>query len=722
MSESNGSAEGAKPGSSESGSNFSRRNFVVGGGVAAAGFSLFGLSGNDRALGAPSMTAQPQDLASRPNFLVIVVDEYRFPVRYETDELREFRSTHLTAEQSLRTDGLEFTNHYIMASACVPSRTSIFTGQYPSLHGVTQTTGAAKNSFEDDVFWLDPNTVPTMGNYFRAGGYATYIKGKWHLSEADMTIPGTHDQLLSFDQQGNPDPVNEAAYLGADRLDPFGFSGWIGPEPHGSNPLNSGSSATDAIGRDEKYADQAVDLIDQLAGQTGTPWLVVNTFVNPHDITTWGVGTLANPSWNLLGQLEGSEVPQEPFDEALYTATSGEDLAGKPTCQQSYVDTYPTVFQPTPNTPDYHRLYYQLQQNVNDQIQRVLDALASHPEMAANTIVVFTADHGTQLGAHGGMFQKWHQAYEETTHVPFIINSPTLIAGGQTIDVPTSHADLVPTLLGLAGLDPVELQEALASTHNEVHPFVGRDLSPWILGDAAPATMTDPVFFMTDDEFSRGSNQVSSLNRMYESVVQPNHVETVIALLPTGAGGGLEKWKYSRYSDKPQFWSNPANTQTGTAATDIVTIINGDLTQDGPKTAVTTVKDQPVPDELEAYNLASDPLELTNLAASTDPDTMAVLAQLEELLQQQCATKQLTPSSGTVPSQSTDCDVPTPPPTTTTTSTSTTSTTSTSTSTSTSSTLPTSSSTTSTTGAAGPSGGASTDGVGAVVATPRYAS
>ena len=195
-----------------------------------------------------------------------------------------------------------------MSAACVPSRTSIFTGQYPSLHGVSQTTGAAKSSFENDMYWLDPNTAPTMGDYFRAGGYETYYKGKWHVSEADLMIPGTHTSLLSFDSKGLPDPQVEAEYLAADRLGEFGFSGWIGPEPHGSNPLNSGSSAAGGIGRDEKFATQAVDLLDQLAGRSrqARPWLMVNSYVNPHDICVWGTSTLQSSNWNLRGQLDAA--------------------------------------------------------------------------------------------------------------------------------------------------------------------------------------------------------------------------------------------------------------------------------------------------------------------------------------------------------------------------------------------------------------------------------
>lgn len=64
---------------------------------------------------------------------------------------------------------------------------------------------------------------------------------------------------------------------------------------------------------------------------------------------------------------------------------------------------------------------------------------------------------------------------------------------------------------------------------------------------------------MTDDEVSRGSEQVDFTRHMYPSVIQPNHLETVVAKLPTGRGGRLEKWKYTRYFDTAQFWSNPPN-------------------------------------------------------------------------------------------------------------------------------------------------------------------
>lgn len=57
---------------------------------------------------------------------------------------------------------------------------------------------SGQGAFDSDMFWLDRNTVPTMGDYFRAAGYQTYYKGKWHISDEDIIIPGTHKALPSY--------------------------------------------------------------------------------------------------------------------------------------------------------------------------------------------------------------------------------------------------------------------------------------------------------------------------------------------------------------------------------------------------------------------------------------------------------------------------------------------------------------------------------------------
>ena len=104
--------------------------------------------------------------------------------------VKAFRNAQLTARESIRARGLEFHRHYAGSTACTPSRATLFTGQYPSLHGVTSTDGTAKQSSDPGMHWLDPDSVPTLGDWFRAGGYRTHYRGKWHVSFADLVDPG----------------------------------------------------------------------------------------------------------------------------------------------------------------------------------------------------------------------------------------------------------------------------------------------------------------------------------------------------------------------------------------------------------------------------------------------------------------------------------------------------------------------------------------------------
>lgn len=568
-----------------------------------------------------------------PNFLVILVDEERYPPVYENAEMRAWCRKNLKAQQLLRTHGMEFHLHYIGSAACCPSRATLFTGQYPSLHGVTQTTGIAKDPFDSDMFWLDRNTVPTMGDYFRAAGYQTYYKGKWHFSYEDVIVPGTHASVPSYNPvTGVPDREKVELYLRANRLEDFGFSGWVGPEPHGKNPRNSGSSAGIGLsGRDVVFAAEVVELIAALVEQKSTdphalPWLVVASFVNPHDIVLYGAITAHLPVFRFEVEPMPEVPPPPTFDEPLHT---------KPRCQASYRDILPRALQPILDQAFYRKLYYQLQKNADQEIWKVLQALR-RSSFYENTIVLFTSDHGDLLGAHGDLHQKWYCAYEEMLHVPLIIHNPRLFSRHQNVHTLTSHVDLLPTMLGLAQADVPTLQNQLRSTFIEVHPFVGRDLAPVILGNDAAAIAEEPIYFMSDDDVTRGQHQINTLGHPYPAVIQPNHVETVIA--PLQRVGRKELWKFSRYFDNPQFWSQPGVSDEAFVPK------KGDRKED-EICWVAQYKTQPVPDEFELYNITDDPLETRNHAnpAFATPETLRIQEWMIYLLEEQRKQKRLYP-------------------------------------------------------------------------------
>ena len=106
----------------------------------------------------------------------------------------------------------------------------------------------------------------------------------------------------------------------------------------------------------------------------------------------------------------------------------------------------------------------------------------------------------------------------------------------------------------VAGLDAEPLRKQLTQDHSDAQSLVGRNLAPLVLGKTSSRRVNDPIYFMTDDDPSRGLDQNNWTGIPFASVVQPNSVETVIARLNDG-----KVWKYSRYFDNPQFWSNPGD-------------------------------------------------------------------------------------------------------------------------------------------------------------------
>ena len=222
---------------------------------------------------------------SQPDIVILMTDEERAVPPYESPEVLAWRQRTLSGRRWFEENGVSFARHYTGSLACVPSRPTLFTGHYPDLHGVTQTDGLGKRYDDSRLRWLRPGEVPTLGNWFRAAGYDTHYDGKWHISHADLQDPATGKILATNDRKGVVDQAAVAAYLDADPLRPYGFSGWVGPEPHGAALANSG------FRRDPLFADRIVAWLKdryarRRAGDAAAlkPFLLVASFVNPHDI------------------------------------------------------------------------------------------------------------------------------------------------------------------------------------------------------------------------------------------------------------------------------------------------------------------------------------------------------------------------------------------------------------------------------------------------------
>ncbi len=462
-------------------------------------------------------------MPKKPNFLVIIVDEERYPTKYETEELKLWKKKNLKFQTKFAKKSTVFHNHYTNTTACCPARATLHTGQYPLVHSVTQTYGIAKNADDPDMYWLDKFTAPTMANYFKELGYCTKIKGKWHISDSEIKFKNGQT-MNTYDNEGNRIPVLEDIYLKQNPLNDYGFaSSWIGPEPHGKDPLNSASSAPKpATSRDQSFMEQVIDELDQL-NNIDQPWFLISSLVNPHDVTLYGLYT-DNPSSGFEFDIDPT-LPKKMFTDE-FKKSLNETLDTKPAAQKAYRDLYSKAVQPIINIEKYHKFYYTLQKKVDEKIYKIWKKLKSL-DSYDNTIVMFVSDHGDLQASHGKMFQKWHNAYQETIHVPLMIGSPLFGNKHNDIHELTSHIDILPTLLGFAHADIEHLRNELLKTFSLALPLPGRNLSKFVTHNCK--IEHKPYYFYTEDEPFKGQNQINMLCQPYDAVPQPCHVQAFIA-------------------------------------------------------------------------------------------------------------------------------------------------------------------------------------------------
>ncbi len=382
------------------GGDLDRRTFLKRGALAAGVLGVPHLGANG-ATGPQRRGARKRKRRRHaPNILTIVVDQLRTPTWMPPASPPAAVMPNLTA---LAESSVSFERHYTAANDCSPSRSVLLTGLHTHQTGVLLTGSG----------WLDPR-FPTWGTLLSKLGYQTAFYGKWHL---------------------NPDPNAP--------LEQYGFSGGTYPSPNGGP--GQGAQVDPGI------ADQ---FIEWFAGHTeGTPWATTVSFVNPHDIAWWHrftetIESEADPPPLTVSLPPNYETPEELLERR------------KPALQRSLQETMAQSFGAVPFTgPEvqywWTRMmdtYLLLQSYVDYQIGSVLAALASAPEVAANTIIIFTSDHGEYCGSHG-MRGKGASAYEEAIRVPLYVYDPRDVlaaAPGTPRTQLTSSADVIALMLTAA--------------------------------------------------------------------------------------------------------------------------------------------------------------------------------------------------------------------------------------------------------------------------------
>jgi arylsulfatase A-like enzyme len=322
--------------------------------------------------------------ATRPNILIITTDQQFGDAMSCRIGERYLKTPHM---DSLAANGTLFSRAYCANPLCVPSRTSIFTGRYPVETGVET----------NDTSEIDARRFPCLGTIFQRAGYATGYFGKWHLPFA----------------QKNP------AVHGFDTVD------------------------TTRNSRDANTAEKAAAFIKT---KRSAPFLLVASFLNPHNICQWPRGEDFS---------EGDPGTPPPLDQCPPRRANGAPQENEP----DIVTTMRHSYQATPMFPvgkfdekrwrQYQWAYYRLIEKADARIGQVLKALRDSG-LENDTLVVFSADHGDCQGAHG-----WNQKtilFEEAARVPCILSWKGVTKAAVSDRLVHTGIDFLPTLCDYAGI------------------------------------------------------------------------------------------------------------------------------------------------------------------------------------------------------------------------------------------------------------------------------
>lgn len=312
---------------------------------------------------------------------------------------KDMKTPHL---DQLAAEGIRYENAYTCQPVCGPARSALFTGTFP------HTNGMVANSLP-----LGDN-VKTLGQRLTDQNIHCGYIGKWHLDGGDYfglgKCPEGWDKAYWYDMKCYLEELTEE-----DRV----------------RSRNIKTSFDEDITEDFTYAhrcsNRAIDFINENKEED---FLLVVSYDEPH-------GPYICPApYNTM--YEGYKLPYNPNYE--------DDLSKKPMMQQLWAGNAIDMKGEEINKPSLPlSLFLGCNSFVDYEIGRVLEAIN---KQIPDALVIFTSDHGDMLGNHR-LQAKNATAYKEVANIPLIIRGGEK---GKVIHHPTSHIDIVPTIMDYMGL------------------------------------------------------------------------------------------------------------------------------------------------------------------------------------------------------------------------------------------------------------------------------
>ncbi len=387
-------------------------------------------------------------MPDNPNIIYILGDDHRA----EAQGCMNHPIVKTPNIDSLAGEGVLFRNGFCTSPACTPSRTCHYTGQWERKHGINFNS---RSSLAPEAW---ENSFPMR---LKDAGYHVGWVGKNHVPAGEGGYGGGYFEKVFDYWYGN-----------------HGHSGFYPKEQAGgSREIYSNSKVDTQV---EVFEEGALNFLDPrkefiescshplTVRPEDRPFCLCVTFNLPH---AYGAGNM---------QLR-------PSDDELYKSRYRESFNDIP-LPRTYVpfngietpriprDVYNGIYLPS---YDYVRSQTALRERRVREYQTItgMDRFIGHLretlerlQLADNTIIVFSTDHGIHHGEHGLGGKCF--LYEEDLRIPFVIFDPRLPkdSRGQVRDELVVVPDLAPTMMDLVGLDSPETMQ-------------GRSLIPLLHGE-----------------------------------------------------------------------------------------------------------------------------------------------------------------------------------------------------------------------------------------------
>jgi N-acetylglucosamine-6-sulfatase len=335
-------------------------------------------------------TSSPHRTTSQPNIVFVL-----------TDDLSMNLISHMPHVLALQKTGTTLSNYYVVDSLCCPSRSAIFTGEYPHNNGVFKNNGT-DGGF--DAYNKNGNEQRAFAVALRKAGYRTALMGKY---------------LNGYQPTDKPAP-------GYDEWDVTGYG------------YREFDYTLNHNGKSESYANRPEDyLVDVLsargsqfirkAASDGKPFMLEIATFAPHKPYT--------PASRYAHAMAGLTYPR----------TAAYDTV--PTHAPSWLRNRPPL-----NPTQQIRIDADYRQRVRadlavDDLIANLQKTLRDKGIAGKTYFVFSSDNGYHMGENRLLPGK-QTAFDTDIHVPFIVAGPGVPRGAR-VDSLASNIDIAPTLESL---------------------------------------------------------------------------------------------------------------------------------------------------------------------------------------------------------------------------------------------------------------------------------